>query len=244
MKFYSHKIYRQHLEDLESFKDSDEVRHAFLKWPQTLANQFDRSYPRVGILDLNDLLMEAYHAFYVCWEGLKWDMIMSRPSNERIAMITSFLKKRIKNRISRAIARDRDTIRIPERYYTVSSVNGSGEEVNYQTDIFITRTFSSFFDPDVLDKAEDMNNYVADQLNDAIHDFITEVLSSIEKTVVKQFYGIDEAYDKNVSVKRIAEYCKTTETNIKVIKHRALKKMKNSELLNNFEKIILNIVTN
>ena len=73
MKFYSHRIYKQHLEDLKSFKDSDEVRQQFMSWPQTLANRFDRTYPRVGILDLNDLVMEGYHAFYKCWDTLTYN---------------------------------------------------------------------------------------------------------------------------------------------------------------------------
>ena len=242
MKFYSHKIYTQHLEDMKSFKDSDEVRQQFIDWPKVIAQKFDRSYPRIGVLDLNDLTMEGYHAFYSAWNNLNWKLIMSKHPEERIAMITHYLKRRIKSRIVRAIARDRDTIRIPDNYYSTEWNTGKSGVYKYQTDIFLTRTFSSFFDPDVLDKADDLNNYVADQLNEMLNDFMDRLLNPLEKTIVKMSYGLDEEWDKSASQNRIAEYCNKTTSNVKVIKHRAINKLKkNKELI---EKIYQNIVTN
>ena len=241
MKWYSHKFYKQHLEDMKSFKDDDELRQAFQEWPRTMANRFERSYPRVGILDLNDLLQEGYVGFYKAWDKLDWELLYTRPEEERIGMITNYLKLTIKRHIIRAIARDRETIRIPESYYRAQS-HSNGKQYSYQTDIFLSRTFASFFLPHVLDYSDEGGNYYADQLNELLNDLMDHMLTSIEKTVLKKFYGIDEANDKPVSQKRIAEYCSKSLSNIQNIKHRALKKLKQKENLEIIEKKVENLM--
>ena len=248
MKWYSHKFYRQHLEDIKSFKDDNELRQAFMDWPKVMANRFDRSYPRVGILDLNDLLQEGYVGFYKSWDKLDWEMLYTRPEEEHIGMITNYLKLSIKRHIIRAIARDRETIRIPEGYYLENPYGHSHAiskyNKNIQTDIFLSRTFSSFFLIEHLDRAEEGGNYYADQLNELLNDLMDHMLSSIEKTVLKKFYGIDEAYDKPVSQARIAEYCSKSLSNIQNIKHRALKKLKEKNNLEIIEKKVENLMIN
>ena len=243
MKWYSHRSYKQHLEDLKSFKDSNEVRQQFMSWARTMSSRFDRTYPRVGILDQSDLLQEGYVAFYKCWDDINWKLVMSKHPNERIAIITSYLKRRIHDRIKRAIARDRDTIRIPENYYSEKWQTGRAGVREYQTDIFITRTFSSFFDESVLDTADDGGNYIADELNDVLHDIMRIFLTSFEETVVKQSYGIDEPYDKPRSIKRIAEYCGKSEIWIKKTKAKALNKLRQKEITEIIEKNIENLYT-
>ena len=244
MKWYSHRAFKQHVADMKIFKDENELRHAYTSWVKTMSNKFDRTYPRIGVLNLQDLLQEGYVAFYNAWDDLNWEIIGEAVAEERPALITSYLKRRIYDRIKRAIARDRDTIRIPENYYRITGndkfKNGERVQYTYNTDIFLTRTFSSFFTPDYLDQADDGGDYIADILNDFLNDVMDEYLTRIEKQVIKMFYGIDEAYDKPASVRRIAEYCYKTETNIKVIKHRSLEKLKNKdvkEIIENFIEI-------
>ena len=248
MKWYSHRSYKQHLEDLKSFKDSNEVREAFMKWPQTISNRFDRAYPRVGILDLTDLLQEGYVGFYKAWEKLNWELIYSRVEPERIGMITNYVKASVKRHIIRAIARDRDTIRIPENYYSLKPMgenNWKGQKYNenMQTDIFLTRTFSSFFDESVLDQMDSSSDYISDLLNDMLNEIMDIFLTKTEKIIVKMFYGIDEPYDHKKSVIRIAEYCSMTDSNVKVTKHRAIKKLQQETTIELIENKYLEIVT-
>ena len=247
MKWYSHRSYKQHLEDLKSFKDSNEVRQQFMSWARTMSSRFDRTYPRVGILDQSDLLQEGYVAFYKCWDDINWKLVMSKHPNERIAMITSYLKRRIHDRIKRAIARDRDTIRIPENYYVMNPYGHTHElskyNSNMQTDIFLTRTFSTFFDQSILDAADESRNYIADELNEVLHDIMRIFLTSFEETVVKQSYGIDEPHDKPKSIKRIAEYCGKSEIWIKKTKAKALDKLRQKEIIEIIEKNIENLYT-
>ena len=241
MKWYSHTTYKQHLEDLKLFKDENELRQTYMSWAKTISNRFDRSYPRVGVLDLTDLLQEGYMAFYKAWEDLNWEVINAAVEPERPALITAYIKRRVHDRIVRAIARDRDTIRIPEGYYLQNPYGTKSEWAKYnkdrQTDIFLTRTFSSFFTPEYLDIADDAGDYINDKLNDFLNDIMNEFNTSFEKTIITKYFGIDETYDKAKSIKRIAEYCKCSEIWIKKTKAKGLQKLQQKEvkeLINNY----------
>ena len=246
MKWYSHKTYTLHMSDMKDFKDDNLMRQAYQDWPKVLSNRFDKSYPRVGILDQLDLLQEGYVGFYKAWDKLNWELVGKRPEEERVGMITNYLKSAIKRHIIRAIARDRDTIRIPEGYYLENPMGytdkGQKYNINQQTDIFLTRTFSSFFDESVLEWADETDKYITDQLNDLLNDYMNRLLNPIQKVVIKMFYGIDEAMDKPRAQARIAEECSTSISNVQNIKHRAIKKLKdNKELIeNNYRNIVMN----
>ena len=241
MKWYSHRAYRQHMYDMKVTKDKNELRAAYQDWAKVISNRFDRSYSRIGVLNLQDLLQEGYVGFYKAWEKLDWKLINEVIEPERIGMITNYLKLAVKRHIIRAIARDRDTIRIPEGYYLENPM-GYGEKgrlynKNQQTDIFLTRTFSSFFTPEYLDIADDHGDYINDKLNDFLNDIMETFLSSLEKTIIKMFYGIDEPYDKPRSFIRISEYCSKSEGNVRKIKQRGLDKLKQEpikEIITNY----------
>ena len=240
MKWYSHTTYKQHLEDLKLFKDENELRQTYMSWAKAISNRFDRSYPRVGVLDLTDLLQEGYVAFYKAWNDLNWKVINAAVEPERPALITAYIKRRVHDRIKRAIARDRDTIRIPEEYYTVRTGEHMGKMREYQTDIFLTRTFSSFFTPEYLDIADDVGDYINDQLNDFLNDIMDTFVSPLEKLIIKMFYGIDEPYDKSKTFKRISEYYNKSEGNVRKIKQRGLDKLKQEPI----KEIITNYIEN
>ena len=233
MKWYSHATYKSHLAILKSYNRIDPMRAPYIEWPKSLANIFERSYPRIGILDLTDLLQEGYCAFYKAWNKLNWDIIDKADEQDKPAVITNYLKLNIKNGIKRAIARDRDTIRIPEAYYTEKphgDAHGGKYDMNYQTDIFLTRTFSSFFNNHYLDVANEISNYDNDLLNDFLNKVMNKYLTPMEKGIVCKYYGIDEPYDKKVSVAKIAEWANKSEIWVKKKKAEALKKLQNKEV--------------
>jgi RNA polymerase sigma factor (sigma-70 family) len=243
MKWYSHPTYKIHLNEMKNFKNIDPEKAPFIEWPRSLANSFERSYPRIGVLDLNDLLQEGYYHFYRAWGKLDWDMINKAPEEERNGIIINYLKLNIKNGIKRAIANDRDTIRIPEAYYTLRPHGDAYEgkyDNNYQMDIFLTRTFSSFFNHDYLDVIDEVPNYQNEQLNELINDIMDKLLTKFEKDVLKKSYGIDEAYDRPVSISNIAEWFNKSAIWIKKTKAKALNKLKNEDV----EKIIENFIEN
>lgn len=240
MKWYSHKTYKSHLNQMKAYKKIDPERVDFIDWPKSMANIFERSYPRIGVLDLTDLLQEGYCSFYKAWDKLDWDLINKAEKTERPGIITNYLKLNIKNGIKRAIARDRDTIRIPEAYYTIKphgeAYKGKYDQ-NYQTDIFLTKTFAAFFNDYYLDVADEPYNYSNDMLNNFLHSVMDKELTTHEKQILCMYFGIDEAYDKKVSVSKIADFFKKSEIWVKKKKADALKKMQEphiKEIIKNF----------
>ena len=237
MKWYSHRAYRQHMYDMKVTKDKNELRAAYQDWAKVISNRFDRSYSRIGVLNLQDLLQEGYVGFYKAWERLDWKLINEVVEPERIGMITNYLKLAVKRHIIRAITNDRDTIRIPEQFYMENKNYGGKNNKAYQTDIFMTRTFSSFFTPEYLDIADDAGDYMNDKLNNFLNDIMNEFNTSFEKTIITKYFGIDEPYDKPKSIKRIAEYCKCSQIWIKKSKAKGLQKLQQKEvkeLINNY----------
>lgn len=243
MKWYSHPTYKIHLNEMKNYKDIDPERAPYIEWPRSLANSFERSYSRIGVLDLNDLLQEGYYHFYRAWNKLDWDMINNAPDEEKNGIIINYLKINIKNGIKRAIANDRDTIRIPESYYNLRPHGDAYDgkyDANYQIDIFLTRTFSSFFNHEYLDIADEIPNYENEQLNLLIDDIMSQLLTKFEKDVLKKSYGIDEPEDRPVSINKIAEWFNKSEIWIKKTKAKALEKLRNEDV----EKTITNFIEN
>lgn len=238
MKWYSHPTYKSHLNQMKSFKKQDAEKSAYIDWPRSIANSFERSYARIGVLDLNDLLQEGYVSFYKAWNNLNWDLIKRSPENEQPGIIINYLKLNIKNGIKRAIARDRDTIRIPEAYYTMKPHGDAYEgkyDNNYQTDIFLTRTFSSFFNTDYLDAIEEISDYENDRLNNILTDVLNEVLNPFESQIVQKYYGINEPNDHKMAISKIAEWFNRSVVWIKKSKAKAMQKLKTEDVKNKLQ---------
>ncbi len=240
MKWYSHPTYKSHLNQMKSFKSVDNIKSPYIEWPRSLANSFNRAYSRIGILDLNDLLQEGYCSFYRAWKKLDWELIGKSIPEERNGIIINYLKINIKNGIKRAIAKDRDTIRIPEAYYNLRPHGDAYDgkyDANYQIDIFLTRTFSSFFNSDYLDIVDQTPDFNNEQLNLLLNNVFNKFLTTFEREVIKRSFGIDEPYDKPQSIKKIAEWFNKSPVWIKKTKARALLKLKDEEItqiINNF----------
>jgi RNA polymerase sigma factor (sigma-70 family) len=239
MKWYSHPTYKSHLSQMKTYKKIDPIRAPYIDWPRTMANSFERSYARVGVLDLNDLVQEGYVSFYKAWNNLDWNLINKSPENERPGIIINYLKLNIKNAIKRAIARDRDTIRIPESYYTLKPHGDAYDgKYTYQTDIFLTRTFSSFFNADYLDIIDEIPDHENDQLNAILHHVMEEVLTPFESEIVCKYYGIDEPNDIRVPISKIADWFKKSVVWIKKSKAKAMQKLRTEDVRKKVEKFL------
>ena len=228
MEFYSHKVYKLHLAEIEIYKEIDKIRGPYMDWPKSIANIFERSYPRIGILSLNDLVQEGNAAFFKAWEKLDQDLLNKQPDDaHRIAIITNYMKTSIKNTIRRAIANDRDTIRIPENQY-------NKKDPLQKQDIFLTQTFSSFFESHLLDIPDEPYEYEQEKINEILNTHMGNNLTSVERQVVSMCFGIDQAYDTKKSFKAVAEWFGKSEAWVRKIKVDALKKLRepqNKEIL-------------
>jgi DNA-directed RNA polymerase sigma subunit (sigma70/sigma32) len=59
---------------------------------------------------------------------------------------------------------------------------------------------------------------------------MNKYLTPMEKGIICKYYGIDEPYDKKVSVAKIAEWANKSEIWVKKKKAEALKKLQNQEV--------------
>ena len=241
MKWYNQKAYKQHIKDLKYLDLDDKRKKLCFEFVNSVANSFPREYNRIGILDVNDLIQYGYCGLLESWDKLNWDRVFELNPSDQQAMIWKFIKNGIKYKILHGIARDRDTIRIPQAYYI--DWHKKNTDYTYDMDIFLTQTFSSFFNNEYLDVVDDSGNYIADQLNSYLNDVMETFLAPLEKLVIKMFYGFDEPYDRPVAQARIAKEFNKSTDNIKKIKQRGMDKLKQNTVKELIEKFIYNEVT-
>ena len=235
MKWYNHRLHKQHIEDLKYFKLDDKRKEYCFKFVAHVANSFPREYPRIGILNLSDLIQYGYLGLIESWEKLDWNRVLKVPENERQAMVWRFIKNGIKYRILHGISADRETVRIPQAYYI--KWHDENSKYSYNMDIFLSQTFSSFFNADYLDFVDEGGNYTADEINDFLDKIMDENLSYFEKNVLKAYFGIDEPFDNKKPVREIAKNSGKSEIWIKKTKGKALAKLQKDnikEIIKNF----------
>ena len=242
MKWYNHKIYRAHKADLKSVErrlngsyDMHNVEHIF-KYVEDVARQFERSYSRIGVMDLNDVLQEGYAELLYAWTKLDWEKIeeSENPAGQRWA----YLKTSIKRGMIRSIMDNRSSIRIPRRYYDSNShLVYKGRKYEYQTDIFLSTTFTQMFGDDYFDAVDEVSNWDNDRLNEFLNDLMDEIMTFKEKDILRKMFGMDEHLDKKVSVKEISEYYRMSDRHVKRLKNQALAKLiNNKHIIENYFK--------
>ena len=241
MKWYNHKIYRAHKADLKSVErrlnvsyDMHNVEHIF-KYVEDVARQFERSYSRIGVMDLNDVLQEGYAELLYAWTKLDWEKIeeSDNPAGQRWA----YLKLSIKRGMIGAIMDNRSSIRIPRDYYTAATKNIGGKSYTYQTDIFLSTTFTQMFGDEYFDAVDEVSNWDNDRLNDFLNELMDKIMTFKEKDVLRKMFGMDEHLDKKVPKTEIAEYYKMNLSSINKVKRRALHKLKlNKHVIENYFK--------
>ena len=237
MRWYNHKIYRAHQDDIWSLEerlkgsyDIKNVEHIF-RFIKDVAYTFNRAYSATGVLDLSDLIQEGYAELLYAWTKLDWHDIESSPNPQ--GQLWSYLKLSVRRGIVRAVMDYRGTIRIPRDYYSVSKEKHSGYE--YQTDIFLSTTFTQMFGDAYFDAIDDISDWDNDRLNDFLNELMDKIMTFKEKDILKKMFGMDEPLDKKVPVKEIAKWYHMSERGVKKSKQRSLFRMiKNKHIIENF----------
>ena len=132
MKWYSHETYKAHQIAIKNYNKGIGV---YYQWVIKLANQFNREYASIGVLDINDLISAGNMGLVQAWSKIDWERITESPNAE--AELWSYLKKRIKWSIRREIDNYGAFIKIPRRDIEDARKN------LYATDKALCRYFSS-----------------------------------------------------------------------------------------------------
>lgn len=202
----------------------DELIVKFLPLVENLARKFSTSDQASGVLSINDLIQEGSYGLVAAVDRIDWEHINA--SNDPEQRLKSFLSKRIKGAIRRAIDINRGDVRIPE--HKLNEIRKSPDDERMVA-MFFNSVFSSIdaYNDDqenpmfqIADNSEPYNIAI---MNSYLLGLMKQHLSPLQYDVVRLSYGLDT--DK-MSAMQIASYCNinvaTANVRISQIKKEAI----------------------
>ena len=215
MKSYNIQNYIRYKKDLEqSYKrlkqaydyadyDRDELILLFMPLVENIARKFATSQQASGVMSINDLIQEGNVNLIKAVDRIDWSTIQESDDQEKT--MKSFLSKRVKGGIRRAIDINRGQMRLPE-HVTNSIRKGAGKDKK-----MVAMFFNSIFlsidaareEDDMFMQIEDKSEpYNQDFLNMYLMSLLKQHLDNKEYNVLRLSYGLD--CDKH-SAKQIAD---------------------------------------
>jgi len=212
MKKYNVENYIRYKKDLdESLKrnikeEREKIIVDNLGLVENIARKFSTTQQASGVLTINDLIQEGSIGLIYAVDKIDWNTITDSTDPERT--LKSFLSKRIKGAIRRAIDINRGNIRIPEHKLNEMRKNTDQEQKMVQ--MFFNSIFTSIDDQPadnsmVYEIPDKTQKYNLDILNKYLLSIMEANLNIKEYDVLRMSYGLD--CDK-MSAKEIAEKLK------------------------------------
>ena len=236
MKQYDSNNYSRYKKDLKAsqpkskkFSDytRDELIVKFMPLAENLARKFSTSQQASGVMTVMDMINEGSVGLIKAVDKIIWKTIYEAEDPEK--RLKSFLAKRVKGAIRRAIDNNRGTMRIPE--HKLNEIRKSFDKDEKSVEAFFNSIFTSIEDlgnKDIIyeipDNDEEFNN---EQINNLLIQLINDNLSEREKDVVRMSYGID---CEKLSASEIASHLniKGTSSYVRIsqLKRQAINKLK------------------
>ena len=203
MKKYNIKNYVRYKEDvkrvIESVKQKrfvdynpEELKVIFLPLVENIARKFATSQEASGVMSINDIIQEG--SLQLCKAVDKIDRNRLFESEDIEKTLKSFLAKRIRGGIRRAVDTNRGTMRIPE--HKLNEIRKDGGKDKKMVAMFFNSIFLSI---DAVTNDEDMVYQIPDKsdpynetlLNSYIMSLLTKYLDFNEMLVLSKSYGLD-----------------------------------------------------
>lgn len=225
-----------HISEIQKYS-RDQIIAMFLPIVENISKKFSTSQQASGVMDILDLIQEGNLALIQSVDNLDLSKIMQSKDPEKT--IKSFLSKRIKGSIRRAININRGSIRIPE--YKINEIRKSDNDPK-MLEMFFNSVFLSIDDNYDSDYDDDNENFFL-QIKDNSSEYNIDILNkfllsnmakylgegSKEYEVLRLSYGLD--CDK-CSAKEIAEKINisfaSSHVRISEIKKQAIEKLSKS----------------
>ena len=205
----------------------EEIKINFLPLVVTLAHKQSTSDQASGVLSINDLLQEG--ALGLCAAVSKLDRELLIKSEDQEKTLKSFLSKRIKGAIRRAVDNCRGDIRIPEHKLNEIRKNPKDEKM---VAMFFNSVFSSIdakpnddenMAYQVIDKSEPYNIAL---LNTYLLSLMKTHLSPIQYDVLRMSYGLDcDKHSANDIASKLGINVSTAHVRISQIKRDAIQQL-------------------
>ena len=217
MKSYNIQNYIRYKKDLEetikrikrkehySLYDRDELVTLFMPLVENIARKFATSQQASGVMAITDLIQEGNLNLIKAVDKIFWEKIEESEDQEKT--LKSFLSKRIKGGIRRAIDINRGQMRLPE-HVTNNIRKNFGKDKKavamFFNSIFLSIDASNRDDDDMFMQIEDKSEpYNQQFLNMYLTSLLKQHLTEKEYNVLRLSYGLD--CDKH-SAKEIAKY--------------------------------------
>ena len=216
MKHYNIQNYIRYKNDLEATlkrlkrKDwheytRDEFITIFMPLTENIARKFATSQQASGVMAITDMIQEGHLNLTKAVDRIDWEKINESEDPEKT--IKSFLSKRIKGGIRRAIDINRGQMRLPEHVTNEIRRNFGKDKMAvamFFNSIFLSIDAGTREDDDMFLQIEDKSEpYNQEFLNIYLTSLLKQHLTDKEYHVLRLSYGLD--CDKH-SAKQIAEY--------------------------------------
>ena len=216
MKHYNIQNYIRYKKDLEAnikripFKEfseytRDELIITFLPLVENLARKFATSQQASGVMAITDLIQEGALNLCKAVDRIDWEVIEASEDKEKT--IKSFLSKRIKGGIRRAVDNNRGQMRLPEHVTNEIRKNFGKDKkmvAMFFNSIFLSIDAGTRDDDDMLYQIEDTSEpYNQEFLSLYLISLLKQHLNVNEFNVLRLSYGLD--CEKH-SAKEIAKY--------------------------------------
>ena len=242
MKSYNLPNYLRYKEDLkdsierqaekESYADftRDELIVRFLPLVENIARKFSTSDQASGVLDITDLIQSGSIGLIQAVDKIDWDTITQSFDPE--TTIKSFLSKRIKGSIRRALDINRGSIKLPE--HKLNEIRKNNGEDEKMVAMFFNSIFLSIDEQMGDEDDENVFFQIPDQSEPynliALNKYLTELLqvhlSSKEHEVLRLSYGLDcDKHSANDIADIIGVDGPSAYVRISEIKKQAIKKL-------------------
>ena len=215
MKHYNIQNYIRYKNDLEAtlkrinkkeYKNytKDELVITFLPLVENIARKFATSQQASGVMSILDLIQEGSLNLKKAVDRIDWDKMAESEDQEKT--MKSFLSKRIKGGIRRAIDINRGQMRLPEHITNEIRKNFGRDKkmvAMFFNSIFLSIDAGTRDDDDMLYQIEDKSEpYNQQFLNMYLMSLLKQHLEIKEYEVLRLSYGLD--CDKH-SAKEIAK---------------------------------------
>jgi RNA polymerase sigma factor (sigma-70 family) len=201
------RVNKNNVEDTFNSYSRDDLIARFLPLVENIAKKFSTTTQASGVLDITDLIQFGAIGLVLAVDKIDWDTIGS--SNDKEKTIKSFLSKRIKGSIRRAIDINRGAIKLPE--HKLNEIRKDNGQDHKMVEMFFNSIFLSIDEQMSDDDDDNMLYQIPDRaevyniglMNTYLTGLLKKHLTDTEFDVLRLSYGLD--CDKH-SANQIADY--------------------------------------
>ncbi len=201
------RVNKNNVEDTFNSYSRDDLIARFLPLVENIAKKFSTTTQASGVLDITDLIQFGAIGLVLAVDKIDWDTIGS--SNDKEKTIKSFLSKRIKGSIRRAIDINRGAIKLPE--HKLNEIRKDNGQDHKMVEMFFNSIFLSIDEQMSDDDDDNMLYQIPDRtevyniglMNTYLTGLLKKHLTDTEYNILRLSYGLD--CDKH-SANQIADY--------------------------------------